>query len=592
VSEIRAFLSHYREQRGLIVLVTALSLIGVGAEAVLLVVLLPLAQTITGTAGTVGRVGPLDLSGRTTDQLLAVALAAILVSTSVQLVIVTLSARAVALWQHLWRHRVFHAFLQADWATQSRDRDGKLVAVTGINIFQGAAGLAQITNGTGALIGLAVMVASAFAVAPAGALLMVISGGLLFACLYPLTRVSKRKFKLMADFNLHVSNELSEYASLAREIRLYGVADQVDDDVSDELQRHEQLRRRASVLVNLGGPLYRFGGILLVLGLIWFASTRDAAAALGFGTAALLLYRSVGYGQGLQRSFHAVHETLPYLRSTDDEIALYEAHPHISGPLELVDPQTVEFRDVHYSYRAPDDPRTAEVALDGVSVTLRRGEIVGLAGRSGAGKTTFAQLLLRLRRPTAGEVRFDGTVVDEFTDASWASAVTLVPQDTRLIHGTVAGNIAFLRDIAPEVLEQAARDAGIPDAILELPDGYATEIGRATRNLSGGQIQRIGIARALAGDPSVLVLDEPTSALDTQSEQVIQETLERLHGRMLVVIIAHRLTTLSICDRVLVMDRGRLQAEGPPDLVLRDRPLLDVEEPVVGPPDRAGLGAP
>lgn len=196
------------------------------------------------------------------------------------------------------------------------------------------------------------------------------------------------------------------------------------------------------------------------------------------------------------------------------------------------------------------------------------------------------------RRPTAGEVRFDGTVVDEFTDASWASAVTLVPQDTRLIHGTVAGNIAFLRDIAPEVLEQAARDAGIHDAILELPDGYATEIGPATRNLSGGQIQRIGIARALAGDPSVLVLDEPTSALDTQSEQVIQETLERLHGRMLVVIIAHRLTTLSICDRVLVMDRGRLQAEGPPDLVLRDRPLLDVEEPVVGPPDRAGLGAP
>jgi ABC-type multidrug transport system fused ATPase/permease subunit len=615
VSEIRAYLRHYREQRGLIILVTVLSLVAVGAEAVLLVVLVPLAASITGTSGSVPSLGPFKLQGRSTTELVVIALVAIVTSTVVQLVAVSLSARAAALWQHRWRHTVFQAFLDADWATQSRDRDGKLVAITGINIFQGAQGLTQITLGTGAIAGLLVMFGSAFVVAPGGALLMLVSGGLLFALLYPLTTFAKRRFKYMAAFNLHVSNELSQYASLAREIRLYGVADQVDADVGDVLHRHEQLRRRATVLVNLGGPLYRLGGIVLVLALIWFASTREAAAALGFGTAALLLYRSVGYGQTLQRSYQAVHETMPYLRSTDEEIALYEAHRHVSGAVELEAPHELEFRDVAYAYgsaestdgaeaievvaaRSRPDPASsgarAEVALHDVNVRLRRGEIVGVAGRSGAGKTTLAQLVLRLRRPTAGQVLIDGTSVDDFTDASWAREVSLVPQDTRLIHGTVAANIAFLReDLSREQIEQAAKDAGIHDAIVDLPDGYDTEVGPATRNLSGGQIQRVGIARALAGSPSILVLDEPTSALDTQSEQIIQDTLEGLRGRMLVVIIAHRLTTLSICDRVLIMDRGAIAAEGPPDRVLHDGSLLAAAADLIAPDNEPlGLGAP
>ena len=287
--------------------------------------------------------------------------------------------------------------------------------------------------------------------------------------------------------------------------------------------------------------------------------------------AALLLYRSVGYGQSLQRAYHAVHETLPFLRNTDNEIELYEAHRHVAGTVELGAPQAVEFRDVSYAY---DD---AGRALDAVSVTMRRGEIIGLAGRSGAGKTTLAQILLRLRRPTSGAVLVDGRSIDEFTDASWAEQVALVPQDTRLIHGTVTENITFLRTgITRAAIERAAAAAGIHDSITELPDGYDTPIGPTTRNLSGGQIQRIGIARALAGDPGILVLDEPTSALDTQSEQVVQETLEQLQGRLLVVIIAHRLTTLSICSRVLVMEKGRLEAEGPPNEVLHDGTLLSV----------------
>jgi len=571
VVEIRDFLRHYREQRGTFALIAALSLVSVGFEVVLLVVLVPLAQTISGVTDATISLGPVDLSGRTSGELLLVALTAIVVVTAVQLAAVWLAARAAAEWQHDWRHRVFRAFLDADWETQSHDRDGKLVAITGINIYQGAAGLTSIATGLTAVMGLVIMNATAIVVAPIGAVLMLVCGSVLFACLYPLTRYSKRRFERMAAFNLEVSNDLSEYASLAREVRIHGVTDHVDAVVADQLQRHEDLRRRATVLVSLGSPLYRLGGVVLVLGLIWFATTRDAAGAVAFSTAALLLYRSVGYGQALQRSYHSVHETLPFLRNTDAELELYASHRHVSGAVELDPPSSVEFRAVSYAY---DD---AGPALDDVSVTMRRGEIIGLAGRSGAGKTTLAQILLRLRRPTTGSVLVDGRSADEFTDRSWAAQVALVPQDTRLIHGTVAENIAFLRDgISRAAIEQAAVEAGIHESITGLPDGYDTPIGPSTRNLSGGQIQRVGIARALAGDPGILVLDEPTSALDAQSEQVIQETLEQLRGRLLVVIIAHRLTTLSICSRVLVLEKGRLAAEGPPDEVLHDGTLLSV----------------
>lgn len=569
--EIRAFLRHYRDQRATFALIAALSLVGVGFEAVLLVVLVPLAQAISGVADPTIALGPFDLSARSTGELLLVALGAIVVVTAVQLAVVWLSARAAAEWQHTWRHRVFRAFLDADWEVQSRDRDGKLVAITGINIYQGAAGLTSIASGLTAVMGLVVMNVTAIVVAPIGALLMLVCGSVLFACLHPLTRYSKRRFERMAAFNLEVSNDLSEMASLAREVRLHGVTDRVDLVVGDQLQRHEDLRRRATVLVNVGSPLYRLGGVVLVLGLIWFATSRDAAGAAAFSTAALLLYRSVGYGQALQRSYHAVHETLPFLRNTDAELELYESHRHVVGAVELAPPDTVELQGVAYAYD-DDGP-----ALDGVSVTMRRGEIIGLAGRSGAGKTTLAQILLRLRRPTAGAVLVDGRPAEDFSDESWAAQVALVPQDTRLIHGTVAENIAFLReDITRAAVEHAAAEAGIHEAIAALPQGYDTPIGPSTRNLSGGQIQRVGIARALAGEPAILVLDEPTSALDAQSEQVIQDTLEQLRGRLLVVIIAHRLTTLSICSRVLVMERGRLEAEGPPSEVLHDGTLLSV----------------
>jgi ABC-type multidrug transport system fused ATPase/permease subunit len=191
------------------------------------------------------------------------------------------------------------------------------------------------------------------------------------------------------------------------------------------------------------------------------------------------------------------------------------------------------------------------------------GEIVGIVGPSGSGKSTLSQLILRLREPTAGSITVNRSPAAGFTLASWYQHVSLVPQDPRLFHSTVAENIAFLDErITLEMVIEAARAANVHDVIESLEHGYDTLIGPGFRDLSGGQIQRIGIARALARGAQVLVLDEPTSALDVHSEAVIQATLESLRGHALVLIIAHRLSTLSICDRILVLRDGQVETIG------------------------------
>ncbi len=187
-----------------------------------------------------------------------------------------------------------------------------------------------------------------------------------------------------------------------------------------------------------------------------------------------------------------------------------------------------------------------------------------MIGHSGAGKSTLVQLLLRLRHPTTGRILVDGVDYTEFTDASWAKVLGFVPQEPSLTEGTIAENIDFGRGLPEDVIERAARDAHVEADVLGMEGGFAHELGPRGAGLSGGQKQRVAIARALAADPSLLVLDEPTSALDPRSEQLLVETLSSLKGRTTMVIVAHRLRTVRMCDRLAVFEQGRIVQIGTP----------------------------
>ena len=200
--------------------------------------------------------------------------------------------------------------------------------------------------------------------------------------------------------------------------------------------------------------------------------------------------------------------------------------------------------------------------LRDINLRVMQGERIVIAGPSGSGKSTLTELVLRLDRPTTGEYRVNGQATWDFDEASWARQVVLVPQFSHLIAGSVEDNIRFLREgITREAVEDAARRSHLTDEINELDEGFETMIGeRGYRGISGGQRQRMSIARAVVLPPSLIVLDEPTSALDHQAEDVIVETIERLREHACVIVVAHRLSTLRHCDRVLVLRDGKREA--------------------------------
>jgi ABC-type multidrug transport system fused ATPase/permease subunit len=223
----------------------------------------------------------------------------------------------------------------------------------------------------------------------------------------------------------------------------------------------------------------------------------------------------------------------------------------------------IELDAVHFAYADGAD------VLHGLDLAIGRGETVGLVGPSGSGKTTIVRILLRLLEPTDGQVRYAGVPLNSMSLASWYHTVAFVPQDPRLLTATVAENIDLFRNATRDEIESASIAAHLHDEVLALPDGYDTVVGPAGVALSGGQQQRLAMARALLREPRVLVLDEPTSALDVRSEARVQATLAGLRGRVTTVIIAHRLSTLAACDRIVVVVGGRIEAVGTHDELLR-----------------------
>jgi ATP-binding cassette, subfamily B, bacterial MsbA len=209
-------------------------------------------------------------------------------------------------------------------------------------------------------------------------------------------------------------------------------------------------------------------------------------------------------------------------------------------------------------------------AVRDVSFRIDKGSIMALIGPSGAGKSTLINLLCRLYDPTAGEIRVDGTPLRDFDLATWRSRLGLAGQDLDLVTGTVRDNIAYGCPNADDVaVIAAARRADAHGFIEALPAGYATTVGDRGVRLSGGQRQRIGLARALLRNPDVLILDEATNALDSLSEAEIQRVLGELAGRLTMVIIAHRMSTIRNADRVVVLGDGRVIEEGHPTELFR-----------------------
>ncbi len=266
----------------------------------------------------------------------------------------------------------------------------------------------------------------------------------------------------------------------------------------------------------------------------------------------------LGVGVDLQSSLELFGRIFEYLDLPVD-VAEPE-HPVAAGRVR----GEVRLADAGFSYPGADRP-----ALRGIEVTVPPGRSLAIVGETGSGKTTLSYLVPRLYDVTSGSVTIDGTDVRDMSFDALAAAVGVVSQETYLFHASVADNLRFAKpDATGEELRAAAKIAQIHDHLESLPDGYDTIVGERGYRFSGGEKQRLAIARAVLRDPPVLVLDEATSALDTQTEQAVQDAIDALSAGRTTITIAHRLSTVRDADEIIVLDRGEIAERGTHDSLL------------------------
>jgi ABC-type multidrug transport system fused ATPase/permease subunit len=432
-------------------------------------------------------------------------------------------------------------------------------ATSGSNLVSG------FTTGLTAGFGLLALLGLAIAVSPVGALVVIAAVAVLGLALRPVRERLRRRSLDTSDTGMSLATGLGEMASLGLELQVFGVQDEMAARVDSLIREGRDSTRRLAALRGMVPHLYTSLAYAAVVGALALASGSDTADVGSLGAVMLVMLRSLSYGQQLQVSSAVVSTMRPYVAELEAEINSYRDAAVRDEGVPVGEVGDIEFRDVSFEYTE------GQPVLSGVDAVIARREVVGIIGPSGSGKSTLVQLLLGLRAPTSGEVLAGGRPVSTLARSEWVRRVTFVPQTPRLVRGSVADNIRFLRpDVSDAQVEAAARLAQVHDDIVAMPEGYARQVGEAGGALSGGQQQRVCIARALVEDPQVLVLDEPTSALDGRSEALVRQTLAELATRMTVVIIAHRMSTLDVCDRLMVVQDGRVVAFDTPERLRAD----------------------
>lgn len=549
-----------RPFRGRISMLAIVSFASAAMEALFIVILTAIAMALVGGETTVGPVFDRHFA---LSVALMIAGLALIFRVLFSLVGVWISASLTALVTTIQRQRLARAYLRASWAVQQSQPAGQLQALLTDFVNRTTNTIETFTKAISAALSLFALLATGVAIDPLATGAVLVALAVVGGVLTPLRRAIRRRSSRNSEANLEFAKSVSELGSLGQEMQTFGVGSKFEEQIDEWTELTTETQRKTKHLQGALPHVYSSLAYAAVLVGVAILPQIGIANLTAIGAVVLLMLRSLSYGQQLATASASLAANQPFLDRVESTLAFYSANEARGGSLLPEGVAPIRVDNVSFSYT----PKQA--ALHNLTFELAQGEAVGVIGPSGAGKSTLAQLLLGLRPPDTGDLRVTGVSLNDVDRAWWSQRVAFVAQDALLFTGTVAENIRFFRQgISDSDLRVAAQQANFLKDIEDLPEGFDTHLGERGGQLSGGQKQRLSIARALAGKPELLILDEPTSALDGQSEALIRQTLMNLRGDLSIVIIAHRMSTLDVCDRIMVIESGRITAFDTPDQLL------------------------
>lgn len=503
----------------------------------------------------------------TVRYLLAFIVLLFIARSGVSLFVEYMKARISLDYEEKTRNKLLGAILHSDWPHLLKQRLGHLESVVMVDVPSGASMLHQISGGIMIATGLSMYIAVSMNISASVTLSTLALGGtmfMLFKRLVYKSRVLAGQRTLANRETLHL---IGEGISGVKTIKALNAGTAILARGKALFALLKKYHLKMVLLQQVSGQAIQIISVLYITVVFALSFKYGLIPLAALAPVVYLIYRIFTYIQQIQGSFHAINEAVPHVKSIlEYDRTASEKEERDQGTRTFLFEKELKLERVVFTY-----PEQKEGIRD-ITFRVRKGEMIGLIGPSGAGKTTLVDILLRLLSPTGGEISLDGVDIKDINMHSWRKNVGYVSQDIFVLNDTIANNIRFFDPtITDDDVREAARMANILDVIESMPQAFDTHIGERGVRLSAGQRQRVVIARVLARKPQLLILDEATSALDAESEAKVQKAIRELKGRITVIAVAHRLSTVMDSDELIVLKDGSIAESGSPEMLLKSK---------------------